>query len=318
MRVVKAFGRGPLDAGAFWCLRPHPSRLRARDGAASGPLLGAFDACPEHHDGRRGPGRRHRRRPRLAVARRPGRLHDSARPAAVPDHRPRLDPVDGPGGGDGSRPGLRGLRRRHGRRRPSGCRAAPQVEGRLAFEHVGFSYPGSSRAGAARHRPRHRARRDGGDRGPDRVGQEHAWPAFPRVFTTSARADHPRRPRRARHHDRVVAAPRGRRVRGPGPFLHERAREPGPRTAGRATDDEIAEALELAQAGLRTRSPLGPRHPHRRAGPGPVGRTATAARAGPGRPRPPVGARPRRSACPHSTSTRRRSSRRAWRGCFAT
>ena len=103
MRVVKAFGRGALMEERS-APRRRRCKARARHGALAGPFLGVADAHPERHDGARRPHRRHRRRPRGPLPRRPRRLHDPPRPAAVPDHRPRLDPVDGTGGRDGSRP----------------------------------------------------------------------------------------------------------------------------------------------------------------------------------------------------------------------
>ena len=59
-------------------------------------------------------------------------------------------------------------------------------------------------------------------------------------------------------------------------------------TLGRidATDAEIDEALDIAQAGFVRDLPVGPRHPHRRAGSRPLGRPAAAPRPGAGGPGP--------------------------------
>ena len=144
MRVVKAFGRGPLMQFRFGTSARDPSRVGPRDGAAAGSLLGLLTVVPNVTMasavliGGIAVARR------LLDPRRPRGLHDSARAAAVPDHRPRLDPVDGPGGGDGGRPGLRGLRRRHGRRRPARSASATSLRtDAWASSTSAFSYPGA-------------------------------------------------------------------------------------------------------------------------------------------------------------------------------
>ena len=87
----------------------------------------------------------------------------------------------------------------------------------------------------------------------------------------------------------------GDRVRGRHPVLGERAREPDAGPAG-ITDADVAEALEVAQAGLRLRAAVRAGHPDRRAGAVAVRRPAPAAGAGPRRARPTAGAGARRPA----------------------
>ena len=63
-----------------------------------------------------------------------------------------------------------------------------------------------------------------------------------------------------------------------------------------ATEDEIQRGARRRPGRLRPRPAVGPRHPHRRAGPVALGRPAPAARARPGDHRPAPGARARRPA----------------------
>ncbi len=62
------------------------------------------------------------------------------------------------------------------------------VVGRITLQNVSFIYPGTSRAGAARHRPRRRARRDDRPGRPKRVGQDHALQPDRPVLRPDARA----------------------------------------------------------------------------------------------------------------------------------
>ena len=202
-------------------------------------------------------------------------------------------------------------------RRPARMPSALAVsKGRLAFEHVSFSYPGAATPVLRDVNLTIEPGRDGGDRRPDGIGQEHAGLPSRRGSTTSPPGGSPSTGidvrditiESLRRHVAVVFED---------PVLFSMSvRENLVLGRPDASDDEIADALELAQARLRPRPSLGARHSHRRAGHVAVRGTAPAAGPGPGRPRPPFGARARRPACRRSTSTPRRSSSRAWRECL--
>ena len=85
-----------------------------------------------------------------------------------------------------------------------------------------------------------------------------------------------------------------------------------------ATEAEIADGARGRAGRLRPRPAVGPRHPHRRAGPVALRRPAPAARAGPGDHRPAARAGARRSAVGASTSTPRRPSRPRCARCSRT
>src|SRR3954469_19664543 len=150
-------------------------------------------------------------------------------------------------------------------------------------------------AGARRCGPRHRSRGDRRPGGGDRLGKDDADCPGRAAVRRDRRSGHDRRHRRAGHALDAAAHRRGHRLRGRHALLDERAGEPDPRSPGRLRRRRRRGAAGGA-GGVRPRPPLGPGHPHRRAGPLALRRSAPAARAGPGGAGPARGARPRRPA----------------------
>ena len=95
-------------------------------------------------------------------------------------------------------PGAAKARLRHRGRAASTVRVGcAVVRPSIELDGVSFAYPDGTRA-LDRRRPSDRARRDGGDRRPERLGQVHAGPAPERAAPTDGRARAARRRRHAR------------------------------------------------------------------------------------------------------------------------
>ena len=182
------------------------------------------------------------------------------------------------------------------RDRPSAV-ALVRPRGRLAFEHVGFSYPTSTspvlRDVNVTIEPGETPR----SRRVDRIGQEHAGVAPGSALRRHVRSHHARWSGHPGHHTRLAPPPGGDGLRRPRAVLDERAREPHPRPPRRQRRRHTCRARPRPGP-VHVRPALGARHPYRRARTGAVGRAAATAR-----PRP----------CGHRAAGRARARRPALR-----
>ena len=165
------------------------------------------------------------------------------------------------------------------------------------------------RAGAARRQPRRRARRDGRARRRHRLRQDHAHRPRPAAVRRDRRPGDHRRRRRARPRPGHLRALVATAFEEPTLFSMSARENLTLGRARRRPTTRSTQALEVAQAGFVHDLPVGPRHPHRRAGHVALRRPAAAPRAGPRGARAAAGAGARRHAL-----RPRRAHREAGRG----